>query len=54
MIRMQQRGIPPVALACLLDCGRRQHDHHGGAIVFLDKTARRRLASDPRTTPSSA
>lgn len=43
-IRMQQRGIPHAALECLLEYGRVQHDHHGGAIVFFDKAARRRLA----------
>lgn len=42
-IRMQQRGIPHVALDCLLEYGRVQHDHRGGAIVFFDKSARRRL-----------
>lgn len=42
-IRMQQRGIPLAALECLLDYGRRRHDHHGNVIVFLDKAARRRL-----------
>lgn len=44
--RMQQRGIPRVALECLLEYGRLQYDHHGAAIVFLDKAARRRLARD--------
>jgi hypothetical protein len=44
--RMQQRGIPQSALECLLDYGRLQYDHRGGAIVFLDKAARRRLARD--------
>jgi hypothetical protein len=43
---MQQRGIPRAALECLLDYGRLQYDHRGGAIVFLDKAARRRLARD--------
>ena len=44
--RMQQRGIPAAALECLLEYGRLQHDHRGGAIVFFDKAARRRLARD--------
>jgi hypothetical protein len=44
--RMQQRGIPPAALECLLEYGRLQYDHCGAAIVFLDKAARRRLARD--------
>ena len=39
--RMQQRGIPRIALECLLEYGRLQYDHHGAAIVFLDKAARR-------------
>lgn len=44
--RMQQRGIPQTALERLLEYGRLQYDHRGGAIVFLDKAARRRLARD--------
>ena len=44
VIRMQQRGIPHAALECLLEYGRVQHDRHGGAIVFFDKAARRRLS----------
>ena len=43
LVRMQQRGIPPVVLECLLDYGKVEHDHRGGAIVYLNKTARRRL-----------
>jgi hypothetical protein len=45
-VRMQQRGIPPTALECLLDYGRVEHDHRGAAIVYLDKAARRRLARE--------
>ena len=45
-VRMQQRGIPPGAVEDLLDFGRTAHDHHGGEIVFFDKTARRRLARE--------
>jgi hypothetical protein len=45
-VRMQQRGIPSAALECLLDYGRVVHDHRGGAIVYLDKAARRRLARE--------
>jgi hypothetical protein len=42
--RMQQRGIPPRVLECLLDYGREVYDGRGGAIVYFDKAARRRLA----------
>lgn len=42
--RMQQRGIPPRVLECLLDYGREVHDGRGGAILYFDKAARRRLA----------
>lgn len=53
-VRMQQRGIPGAALACLLDYGRIEHDHHGGAIVYLDKAARRRLAREQGMGPLRA
>ena len=49
--RMQQRGIPQSALECLLEYGRLQYDHRGGAIVFLDKAARRRLAREQGGEP---
>ena len=49
--RMQQRGIPPAVLECLLEYGRLQYDHHGGAIVFLDKAARRRFAREQGGEP---
>ncbi len=42
--RMQQRGIAPDMLDCLLRYGSEQHDRHGGVIVTLDRDARRRLA----------
>lgn len=42
-VRMQQRGIPAEVVECLLDFGRAHHDHHGGRILCLDKTARGRL-----------
>ena len=50
-VRMQQRGIPPVVLDCLLEYGRITHDHHGAQIIYFDKAARRRLGSAgiPRT-----
>jgi hypothetical protein len=42
--RMQQRGIAPSAVDCLLDFGREHHDHHGAVVVVLDRAATRRLA----------
>jgi hypothetical protein len=50
-IRLQQRGIPPVALENLLDYGRRCHDHHGATIVYFDHQARNILR---RRTGASA
>ena len=41
-VRMQQRGIPPVALDVLLDYGREAHDHRGCRIVRFDKRSRKR------------
>lgn len=49
--RMQQRGISAAAIDLLLDYGRAAHDHHGGEIVFFDKSARVRLA---KTGPAGA
>ena len=43
VVRMQQRGIPPFVVECLLDHGRVQHDHHGGRILFFDKASWRRI-----------
>jgi hypothetical protein len=43
-VRMQQRGIPPVALEVLLEYGREAHDHRGCRIVRFDKRSRRRAA----------
>ncbi len=45
-VRMQQRGIPPAALAALLDYGRESHDHRGCRIVAFDKRSRRRAARE--------
>jgi hypothetical protein len=42
--RMQQRGIAPAAIDCLLDYGREHHDHHGAVVVMLDRAATRRIA----------
>jgi hypothetical protein len=44
--RMQQRGIGPEALECLLEYGREAFDHRGGVILYLDKAARRRIARE--------
>ena len=44
--RMQQRGIAPEALECLLHYGREAFDHRGGVILYLDKAARRRIARE--------
>jgi len=38
-VRMQQRGIPPQVVESLLQCGRVQHDNHGGRIIFFDRSA---------------
>ena len=43
-VRMQQRGIPPVAVEVLLEYGREAHDHRGCRIVRFDKRSRRRAA----------
>jgi hypothetical protein len=43
-VRMQQRGIPPAALAVLLEYGREAHDHRGCRIVLFDKRSRKRAA----------
>lgn len=52
LVRMQQRGIPPVVLDCLLEYGRSEYDHNGGRIVFFDKAARRKLGCR-RVEPAS-
>ncbi len=46
VVRMQQRGIPPFVVECLLDHGKVQHDHHGGRILFFDKAAWRRATKN--------
>ena len=45
-VRMQQRGIPPVALDVLLAYGREAHDHRGCRIVRFDKRSRKRAARE--------
>ena len=52
--RMQQRGIAPEALECLLEYGREAFDHRGGVIVYLDKAARRRIAREEGRAPAAA
>ncbi|MBT8144966.1 MAG: DUF4258 domain-containing protein [Gammaproteobacteria bacterium] len=42
-VRMQQRGIPIDVVESLLDHGRRQHDKHGGQIVYFDNRCWARL-----------
>lgn len=49
--RMQQRGISPAVIDCLLRFGSEQYDRHGGVVVFFDKAARRRLLRDGRLSP---
>ena len=44
--RLQQRAIPHPVLECLLDYGRKIHDHRGGELVFFDRNARDRLRRD--------
>lgn len=39
-VRMQQRGLPAAALALIRRYGRRQHDHQGCALVYLDRRGR--------------
>jgi hypothetical protein len=41
---MQQRGITPAALDCLLEYGREAHDHNGAVTLYFDKAARQRAA----------
>ena len=45
-LRMQQRGIPRLAVDVVLAYGRVSHDHHGGCVVWLDKRARARLCRE--------
>ncbi len=41
--RLQQRGISSHVLDCLLQYGRKVHDHRGGEIIYFDHQARERL-----------
>lgn len=53
-VRMQQRGIPPTVVMCLLDYGKVEYDHRGGAIVYLNKAARRRFVREQGNEPLKA
>ena len=50
-VRMQQRGIRGDVLDALLDFGAERHVQDGREIVFLDKSARAKLA---RNSPEGA
>ncbi len=41
--RMQQRGVTPGLLELLDAYGATQYDHHGAAVRYFNKAARRRL-----------
>ena len=41
--RLQQRAISMPVLDCLLNFGRRVHDHKGAEILFFDRRARDRV-----------
>ena len=41
--RMQQRGVPPVVIDLLDAYGATAYDHHGAAVRYFDKAARRKL-----------
>ena len=43
--RLQQRGISSHILDCLLQYGRKVHDHRGGEIIYFDHQTRERLRS---------
>lgn len=45
-VRMQQRGISPMALDVLLSYGREAHDHRGCRVVFFDKRSRARATRE--------
>lgn len=44
--RMQQRAVRPEVVDCLLDYGRRMHDHHGALLYYFDGRARERIRRD--------
>ena len=50
--RMQQRGISPAVVEHMLRYARERHDRHGGVVLFLDKTARRRMLRERQLAPA--
>lgn len=44
--RMQQRAIPSDVVEMLIAYGHKEHDHHGGKVLYFDKSSRCRLARD--------
>ena len=47
--RMQQRGVPLLLVELLDAYGATQYDHHGAAVRYFDKAARRRLQQSEGT-----
>ena len=41
--RLHQRGIPLPVLDCLLNYGKKVHDHRGSEILFIDHHARNQI-----------
>jgi hypothetical protein len=41
--RVRQRGIAPEVVERVLAYGREAFDHHGGVVVYVDRTTRARL-----------
>lgn len=44
-VRLQQRGISALVLDCLLEYGRKAHDHRGAEIVYFDSQSRTKVRS---------
>ena len=44
-VRLQQRGISALVLNCLLEYGRKAHDHRGAEIVYFDSQSRTKVRS---------
>ena len=42
-VRMQQRGIRPDEVECLVRYGRTEYDHHGSRVLYFDRKALRGL-----------
>ena len=45
-VRMQQRGIPEQAVSFLFRFGKKEHDHHGCTVVYLNRKGRERIARE--------